>query len=365
MNRFDRQIMLSGFGEAAQLKLQQAKVLVVGAGGLGCPVLLYLAAAGVGTIGVSDGDVVSVSNLNRQIIFSEADVNKRKAEVAGNYLKQKYNDLQIEIINTYLTVENTVQTISKYDLVIDGSDNFQTRYMINDACVLLRKPLVFGAVYQQEGQVAVFNVADGKNTSVNYRDVFPSPPSSKEIPDCNQTGVLGVLPGIIGVMMASETIKLLTGFGKPLVNKMLFYNLITNSIFETEITPNPSAENFIPKTVEEFNKTDYTLQCRAASNISWDKAIKMKIQKPDEVLLLDVREPNEQPKLCDFESINISLQALLNNTEKFSQAETILVFCQSGIRSQKAVIELSNKFSHKKIYSIDGGILKLNVPANT
>jgi len=356
MNRFERQIKLEGFGNIGQQKLRDAKVLVVGAGGLGCPALLYLAAAGIGTIAIADGDSVSISNLNRQIIFSERDVNKLKAEVAANYLKEKYNDLHIETINAFLTNENSLQIITKYDLIIDGSDNFETRYLINDACVLLHKPLVFGAIFQNEGQVAVFNVSRKNITSTNYRDVFPDPPLPEEIPDCNITGVLGVLPGIIGVMMASEAIKLLSGFGKPLINKLLFYNLITNSFYETEILPNINATVTAPITFEEFTSTNYNLQCKLVATISWSEALTMKNQSQNNVLLVDIRELHEQPRLDDIEYTNIPMQELFNSTEELSKAENIVVFCQSGIRSVKAAKALADTFPHKSIFSINGGI---------
>ncbi|HOZ82151.1 MAG TPA: ThiF family adenylyltransferase [Bacteroidia bacterium] len=364
MSRFERQINLSGFGPKAQQQLQKAKVLVIGAGGLGCPVLLYLDAAGVGTLAICDGDVVAASNLNRQVIFSESDITKSKAEVAGIYLKQKYSDINIEIINKFLTVENTLQIFNAYDLIIDGSDNFQTRYMVNDACVLLNKPLVFGAVYQNEGQVAVFNVSDDNAVSSNYRDVFPNPPSENEILNCNETGVLGVLPGIIGVMMASEAIKLITGFGKALINKMLYYNLLTNTTYETEIAPNAVAKSIIPKTPEDFYKTDYTLLCGNLPSIEWSEALLLKNNTPGKVILLDVRETHEQPKLDGIETMNIPLQSLSENIEPLNTAENILVFCQSGIRSRKAVAVLRSKFLQKNIYSVAGGISKLNSTIN-
>ena len=198
MDRFERQVILPGFGQEGQAKLKQASVLVIGAGGLGCPVLLYLAAAGVGRIAVVDGDVISQSNLNRQVLYGEKDLGKNKAETAIRYFQEKYSDIQWTAIPEFITVDNAQAFIFHYDLVIDGSDNFPTRYLVNDACVLLKKPLVYGSIYQHEGQVSVFNVG---SHPCNYRDVFPSPPAPQEIPNCAETGVLGVLPGIIGNLM--------------------------------------------------------------------------------------------------------------------------------------------------------------------
>ena len=221
MDRFERQVILPGFGQEGQAKLKQASVLVIGAGGLGCPVLLYLAAAGVGRIAVVDGDVISQSNLNRQVLYGENDLGKNKAETAIRYFQEKYSDIQWTAIPEFITVDNAQAFIFHYDLVIDGSDNFPTRYLVNDACVLLKKPLVYGSIYQHEGQVSVFNVG---SHPCNYRDVFPSPPAPQEIPNCAETGVLGVLPGIIGNLMALEAIKVLSGLGKPLSNKLLLFN---------------------------------------------------------------------------------------------------------------------------------------------
>jgi len=220
MSRFERQTILPGFGQEGQQKLSMAKILVIGAGGLGCPALLYLAAAGVGTIGIADGDKVSLSNLNRQILYGEDHIGQSKAEVAGELIRSKYSDIQINIIPHFLTSENALDIIKKYDLVLDGSDNFGTRYLINDACYLLKKPLVFGAIYQHEGQVAVLNISRNGQEPLTYRDLFPNPPSAAEVPNCAETGVLGVLPGIIGTMQATEAIKYLSGFGKPLIHKV-------------------------------------------------------------------------------------------------------------------------------------------------
>jgi sulfur-carrier protein adenylyltransferase/sulfurtransferase len=362
MSRFEKQILLSGFGIEAQEKLKLAKVLVIGAGGLGCPALLYLASAGVGTIGICDGDIVAVSNLNRQIIFAESDCNKKKAEVAGNYLKQKYHDINVEIINDYLTKDNALKTISQYDLIIDGSDNFATRYLVNDACVLLRKPLSFGAVFKNEGQVAAFNIkCDNNNYSANYRDIFPEPPASNEIYNCRETGVLGVLPGIIGVMMASEAIKIITGFGEVLINKMLFYNLITNSFFETKISKHPLTDNLIPKSEQELLKINYNINCDVKQGISWAEAFKMKNENPGEVIFLDIREHDEEPKSDDLNCINIPLTILLSDVEKIPREKYLLMFCQTGTRSEKAVTVLGNRYPGKKLYSVDGGITQLNL----
>lgn len=350
MNRFERQVILPGFGVEAQLKLQKAKVLLIGAGGLGCPVLLYLTAAGVGKIGLTDGDKVSLSNLNRQVLYGENDLGKSKVEAAGAYFKKKYSDLQIEEIPKFITVENALEIISDYDLVIDGTDNFPTRYLVNDACVLLGKPLVFGAIYQHEGQVSVFNL--GEN-SCNYRDVYPKMPSATEIPNCSETGVLGVLPGIIGNLMALEAIKVLTGFGNPLRNKILFFNSLNSQTYEVDIAPNPDSRLAMPASVTTFEIMDYELACEGIKQLTWDEAMgKMGM----DVAFVDVREPGEMPPLECTGLMKIPLSNLQQQLDLLADSEEILFFCQSGIRSQKAARQLQSEFPEKQIYSIKGGI---------
>src|SRR5204862_3188744 len=213
--RYQRQIILPGFREKGQRELLQTKVIVVGAGGLGCPALQYLTAAGVGTIGIIDDDVVSLNNLQRQVLYSVNDIGFSKAERAAITLRQLNTGIKIISYYERLTTQNALALFKEFDIIIDGTDNFSTRYMINDACVLLNKPLVYGAISQFEGQVSVFR--NKNEEDVNYRDIFPDPPKDGEVLNCAEAGVLGVLPGIIGTMMANETIKLITSIGEPLI----------------------------------------------------------------------------------------------------------------------------------------------------
>jgi len=357
MNRFERQVILQGFGTAGQGKLQKAKVLVIGAGGLGCPALLYLAAAGVGIIGIADGDIVSVSNLNRQIIYGENDVGKRKAEVASGYLQKKYSDITIESIPEFITSSNALSIIGKYDLVLDGSDNFPTRYIINDACVLLNKPLISGAIYQHEGQVAVLNVVSKNDLSANYRDIYPEPPGADEIPNCDETGVLGALPGIIGAMQAAEAIKVLSGYGTPLINKILFYDLKSPAFYETEIISNPLSKKLIPVDAAAFVQADYSIACSSVNFVNWEQALTMQQKNPGEVMLVDVRESDEQPVPEDFDYINIPFSVLQKEYHQLLLADTLLLFCQSGVRSVRAAQVLKTIFPEKIISSVKGGIM--------
>lgn len=206
-NRYNRQIMLPGFGLEGQTKLKNAKVLVVGAGGLGCPVLQYLCAAGVGTIGIIDFDKIELHNLHRQVLYSTLDVGKPKAETAARVLKAQNSHVEFQVYNDILNKKNSTQLISQFDLVVDGSDNFPTRYLVNDTSVELKKPLVYGSIFNFEAQLAVFNYSGGKN----LRDIYPEPPNPEDVSGCNENGVLGVVPGILGVYMANACIQVILG----------------------------------------------------------------------------------------------------------------------------------------------------------
>ena len=361
MDRFSRQYILKGFGKEGQQKLKNARVLIIGAGGLGCPALLYLAAAGVGTIGVIDGDLVSLSNLNRQVLFGENEVGLNKALAASNQLKSKYNDIEIHGIPEFISTQNAIEIISAYDMVIDGSDNFPTRYLVNDACVLLKKPLVFAAIYQNEGQIAVLN-AKGRD-SVNYRDLYPYPPSVYEIPNCNETGVLGILPGVMGTLQAAEAIKFVTGYGQILEDEMLFYNLLNHETYRLSLSPDFNGREMMPKSEDEFQGMDYAMVCGSEENILWEEALEEISNNPNS-LLIDVRELHEKPRLESYSPLEIPLSEIHNPKSEIIQAEMIFIFCQSGIRSLKAVQVLKQSLTGKNIYSITGGIESPQSPIN-
>lgn len=259
--RYQRQITLDGFGIAAQERLASAKVLVIGAGGLGCPVLQYLAATGVGHIGIADYDTVSYSNLNRQVLFGQADIGKSKVDIAKDKVKALNNLIQIDVFREQWNQAFSVEHFPNYDIIVDATDNFASRYLINDGCVLLNKPLVFGAVSKFEGQVAVFNI-EQDGLRLNYRDIFPEPPSNNEVMNCAEGGVLGVLPGIIGVMQATEVIKLITGVGKSLANQLVTYNALTNDYYKIQLIKNPKALLNLPNSVEAFIQTNYEQLCQ-------------------------------------------------------------------------------------------------------
>ena len=359
--RYHRQIILPEFGEGGQQKLLKAKVLVIGAGGLGCPALQYLAAAGVGTIGIVDDDVVALNNLHRQVLYSVNDIGLSKAERATNILQQLNPDIKITPYNERLTTKNTLTIIDEYDIIIDGTDNFSTRYMINDACVLLNKPLVYGAISQFEGQVSVFNrqLLKESNEAVNYRDLFPDPPRDGEVLNCAEAGVLGVLPGIIGTMMANETIKLITGIGEPLINQLLTYNALNNQVYQLNLSARKETRSLIPKDEKEFLKTDYEWLCAAPIlQEEIDSDTFNNLIANGNVDVVDVRELHEMPAIDEFKHIKIPLAQLAENSSLI-KSENIIAFCQSGKRSLQATKILSGIFGDtKKVYSLRGGILQ-------
>ncbi len=357
--RYQRQIILNEFGEAGQQKLLQAKVLVIGAGGLGCPVLQYLTAAGVGTIGIVDDDTVALTNLHRQVLYSVNDIGSLKAEIAAFVLQRLNPEISIVPFNQRLTVENALELIRSFDIIIDGTDNFSTRYMINDACVLLGKPLVYGAISQFEGQVTIFSPHSLKagEGGVNYRDLFPQPPKDDEVLNCAEAGVLGVLPGIIGTMMANETIKLITGIGEPLINRLLTYNALNNQVYELELTAREETRALIPVNEILFKQMDYEWLCASApSSLEIDGDTFDEMLENKTVDIIDVRELDELPSVNEFYHQKIPLKQIGESVPD-TKSDTVVVFCQSGKRSKQAATLLSGIFgTTKKVYSLKGGI---------
>jgi adenylyltransferase/sulfurtransferase len=356
--RYQRQLILKGFGESGQDKLAGAKVLVVGAGGLGCPALLYLAAAGVGTLGVVDDDRVALHNLHRQPVYSMQDIGKLKVDCVKKFLTNLNPEVDVIPYAQRLSSSNALEMMNDFDIIIDGTDNFSSRYLINDACVLLNKPLVFGAVSQYEGQVSVFNAARPGEEPVNYRDLFPEPPAEGEVLSCEEAGVLGVLPGIIGTMQASETIKLLTGIGQPLANRLFIFNALNNQGYEMVLEKTKGSSHRIPSTADAFRQMNYEILCEnrvSPFDISvevFDKWLGM-----GNARVIDVREYGEEPIVSEFGHEQIPLSRL---REKFimNGGETILLFCQSGIRSAQAARWINDLYANeKKVFSLQGGIL--------
>ena len=353
--RYQRQIILDGFGIESQQRLTEAKVLVIGAGGLGCPALQYLVAAGVGCIGIADHDVVELSNLQRQVLFGMDDIGLPKAEVAAKRLQQMNPETELILHPILVNRTNVIEIISGYDLIFDGTDNFESRYLINDACVLLKKPLVFAAVSGFEGQIAIFNVANEFDISTNYRDLFPVQPGANEVPNCAENGVLGVLPGIIGTMAAGEIIKLLTKIGKPLINKLLHYNLLSQEQYEINISPSDEYQ----KVTTEADLMNNNIGNPIQSYLEIDAERMIELSKKDSTLIIDVRERHEFPRL----NANTFQQVPMSEFDRFAsstiKADHIVLLCQHGIRSVAAAEKLHQKYGDtKRIYSLKGGIAK-------
>jgi sulfur-carrier protein adenylyltransferase/sulfurtransferase len=348
LKRYNRHIILQEFGMEGQEKLKAAKVLVIGSGGLGSPLLLYLAAAGIGSIGIVDDDIVSESNLQRQILFNTEDVGNQKSVAAQGKLK-KLNPL-INIISypNRLTSANALEIIKDFDIVVDGSDNFSTRYLCNDACIILNKPLVFGSIFKFEGQVTVFNYNNGPT----YRCLFPEPPLAGEVPNCSQIGVLGVLPGLIGSLQANEVIKIVTGIGEVLSGKLFVIDLLTMKSQTYKFSKNPENGNI-------NQLIDYEEFCHERPSTTVREVDVFELQEMreqgEEFDLVDVRNPYEV-EICEIGGTNIPLDLLENNVSKISRTKKTVVYCHYGSRSLSAIKLLQEKYGFNNLFNLKGGI---------
>ena len=360
--RYSRHLILPEVGVDGQKRIKAASVLCIGTGGLGSPLLLYLAAAGVGRIGLVDFDVVDHSNLQRQIIHGTSWVNKPKIESAKNRILEINPHCQVDLHNTRLSSDNALKIFEPYDIVVDGTDNFPTRYLVNDACVLLDKPNVYGSIYRFEGQATVFNYEGGPN----YRDLYPEPPPPGLVPSCAEGGVLGILPGIIGVIQATETIKIILGEGNTLSGRLLLYNSLDMSFRELKLRPNP-----VRPVIEEL--IDYEQFCgipdaqaaeaeqkAAIAEMSVTDLKSLLDSGTDDYVLLDVRNPNEYEIAKIPGSVLIPLSELENGTgvEKVRElvnGHKLIAHCKMGGRSAKALSIL--KEAGIEGTNVTGGIL--------
>jgi len=359
--RYNRHIIIPEFGLAAQQKLKAAKVLVVGSGGLGSPVLLYLAAAGIGTIGIVDFDVVDDSNLQRQVLFGVNEIGKPKVEAAKQRLQALNPHIEFVLYNTQLTSQNALDIIKDYDVVADGTDNFPTRYLVNDACVLLGKPNIYASIFQFEGQVSVFNYryANG-DLGPNYRDLYPTPPPPGLVPSCAEGGVLGVLPGIIGSLQALEVIKVVTGVGEPLAGRFYIFDALS---FESR-TFNISRRDDNPLNGKNPTITqliDYEQFCgvkaveRPVKEITAAALYELQV-KGEPFQLIDVREPYEYD-IVNIGAELIPLATVAEQADKINKEQPVIVHCKMGGRSAKAIRELEEKFGFTNLYNLKGGII--------
>jgi sulfur-carrier protein adenylyltransferase/sulfurtransferase len=360
LSRYNRHIIIPGFGLEAQKKLKAAKVLVVGCGGLGSPVLLYLVAAGVGTIGIVDSDLVDDTNLQRQVLYVVDDIGLAKVEAAHKRLKVLNPHIRVYAYNTRLTSENAMGIIENYDLVADGTDNFPTRYLINDACVLLGKPYVYASIHQFEGQVSVFNYRDANgNFGPNYRDLYPAPPPPGLVQDCAQGGVLGVLPGIIGSMQALEVIKVITGLGDILTGRFYMFDALHFESRVLNIKHDPG-NPLSGKTPTINTLIDYEQFCSAAPVEDPIREISPQELKQwmeeDDIQVIDVREPYEY-EMMNIGGRLIPLNSLEEHVRQIDKKKKVVVHCKSGARSAQAIRQLQQKFGFDNLYNLKGGIM--------
>lgn len=354
--RYSRHMVIPGFGLTAQQQLKAARVLVIGAGGLGAPLLLYLAAAGVGTLGIVDFDQVEESNLQRQVLFTTADLGQPKAAAAAARLQALNPYIQVQVHAERFGAGNALNLVEAYQVVVDATDNFQSRYLINDACVLAGRPLVYGSIYRFEGQVSVFNalLADGSR-SPQYRDVFPVPGAA---PNCAEAGVIGTLPGIIGTWQANEVIKLLTGLGEPLAGKLLLFDALSNETRliryrhrpETVPVRNLQAGQDILCSINEPNPNSEKMKEVSVQEL---KAL---IDSKADFQLIDVREPHEY-QIANLGGELIPLGQVEAQADKFARDKQVVVHCRSGARSGTAVQLLEQKLGLTNLYNLKGGIL--------
>ena len=360
--RYNRHIIIPDFGMEAQRKLKESKVLVIGSGGLGSPLLLYLAAAGVGTLGIVDFDVVDDSNLHRQVLFGVEDVGKPKVDAAKKRLESLNPYIQIKTYNIRISASNILEILTEYDVVADGTDNFPTRYLVNDAAVLTGKTNVYASIFQFEGQVAVFNFRDTKGElGPNYRDLYPTPPPPGLVPNCAEAGVLGVLPGIIGSLQGLEVIKVITGVGEPLSGRFFTFDALsfesrTFNISRDPSNPlngkNPTIHSLIDyeafcglKLIEETVVNEITVW----ELFNWQSS-------GEDFQLIDVREQHEY-EIANIGGELIPLATIGASTEKIARNKKVVVHCKMGGRSAKAIKQLQEEFGFVNVYNLKGGIL--------
>ncbi|MCU0791842.1 MAG: HesA/MoeB/ThiF family protein [Opitutaceae bacterium] len=358
--RYRRHLGLAGFGPTAQARLRTGSVLVIGAGGLGCPALLYLAAAGVGRIVLLDDDVVDVSNLQRQVLYVTADAGRPKAHAAAERLRALNPHLAIEARAERLTRANARELVRAVDVVLDGSDNFATRYLVNDACVLEDRPFVYGAIQGFEGQVSVFNHRGGPT----YRCLFPEPPPPGAAPNCAEAGVLGVLPGLIGTLQATEVIKLLAGIGEPISGRLFLYDALTLETRTLRLAADPRSRALTDLPPEGYGEACATAapgntEPQLGPDEITSSALRAALAHPDAATrpqLLDVREAWERALGAIESSLHIPLAALATaDLTALDPARPVVVYCAGGVRSAKALPVLRSRAPFTSLLSLRGG----------
>jgi len=350
MERYQRHIVLSEVGQSGQDKLSSAKVLVIGAGGLGCPILQYLAGAGIGTLGIMDFDIVEESNLQRQILFGMTSIGRNKALAAKERLEDLNPTITIKVYPEKLTSKNALELFKDYDIIVDGTDNFETRYLINDAAILTEKPVVYGAIYKFEGQVSVFNYQNGPS----YRCLFPIPPKEGSVANCSEVGILGVLTGIIGSMQANEVIKMILGFDDVLSGKLFCYNSKTTQTSTINISRNEKVFEDVLSGRNVLHDNNLSVSCDSLIQ----EILAEELYEKENIQFIDVRELHEQPQLDLPNCIQIPLNQLEQSLNQIDSTKTNIVFCQIGNRSKTAVGFLQKR-NITNCYSLKGGVVAL------
>ncbi len=358
--RYSRHLNLPQFGIETQERMKASSVLVIGTGGLGAPMLQYLTAAGVGTIGVVDFDTIDESNLQRQVLFGTSDVGKPKTETAVAKLKEQNPYVNFVIHNERLSAKNALEIIGNYQVVADGTDNFPTRYLVNDACVLAGKTNVYASIFQFEGQVSVFNYVDNEgNRGPNYRDLFPTPPPPGMVPSCAEGGVLGVLPGIIGSLQASEVIKVLTGIGEPLAGRLFLFDSLDFSTRTLKVKRDPNNPlNGDNPTIHQL--IDYEDFCGLKvksdiTEISVDELSQWRANQTPHVLI-DVREIYEYES-ANIGGISIPKGGIANHLDQIPKSGKVVIHCKSGGRSSQVIKLLTDQYGYENLINLTGGIL--------
>ena len=359
--RYSRHLLIPEVGLEGQRKLKRSSILVIGTGGLGSPVALYLAAAGIGRIGLVDYDVVDFSNLQRQVIHGTAGLGELKVESARSRMLDLNPDIQVEVYNEPFTSQNAMRIAADYDIIIDGTDNFPTRYLTNDVCVLLGKPNVYGSIFRFDGQVSVFDARRGPC----YRCLFPEPPPPGLVPSCAEGGVLGVLPGTIGTLQATKALKLLLGIGQPLIGSLLLFNALDMSFEFVKLRKNPHCKVCGPEP-EVTELIDYEAFCGVpghdhddgSAGVDWDITaadLAKRLKNGNHLSLIDVREPHEL-EISHLEGARlIPLGQLAARLSELDSAEEMVLFCKSGTRSARA-LELLVSAGFRKVKNLKGGI---------
>lgn len=354
LRHYSRQMAMPQFGAEGQKKLKNSKVAVIGAGGLGAPVLQYLSAAGVGTMGIFDFDVVEENNLHRQILFNTDDIEKPKVQVAKERLEKLNPHINVAAHNIRITSDNVLEQLKNYDLFVDGSDNFQTRYIVNDAALLIDVPLVYGSIYRFEGQVTVFNYVDkDEKRGPDLRDLYPDPPDSGLIPDCSTAGVLGMLPGVIGSIQATEVIKILAGIGVVLSGKLLVMDLL-NMDNEMISFSKPYKDRKVDLLKVKERLKNYRTDITDIQKIS-ARELSSLINSSEDISLIDVRTLEEH-KRFNIGGKLIPLDEIASASDQIDTGIKTVIYCQSGQRSAEAIRKLREIFNGHQLYNLDGGV---------